>query len=186
MLGNWQYCITILFAFALWELLWVCMMQAHNYDFCIILQPIWSLHNVYTLAHIVGLTRSFVRIAPTGKINYWCNLTQLTWTQVFTATVAFSFTEGESHIQSTDFGWSVPLTYCESLRMAFAMEMCAALNPPQKFSEVGSAETPSFALSLRWTSTATLWKRLGPWLMTLKRRWLWWQRAGGERPRLLL
>lgn len=67
---------------------------------------------------------------------------------------------------------SVSLTYCESLRIGFAMEMCVALNPPQKLSEVGSAETPSLALSLRWTSTATLWKRLGHWLMTLKRRWL--------------
>lgn len=62
-----------------------------------------------------------------------------------------------------------PLTYSESLRMAFAMELFAAMKPPEKFSEVGSAETPSFALSLRWTSTANLWKRLGPWLMTLKR-----------------
>ena len=79
-----------------------------------------------------------------------------------------------------------PFTYCKALLTVLTMETCAALNPPQKFSEVGSAETPSFAFSLRWTSTATLWKRLGPWLMTLKRQWLWWHMAGGEQPRLLL
>lgn len=79
-----------------------------------------------------------------------------------------------------------PHTHLESLRMRdLSVEMCCTLWSWQKCLDVGSADTPSLALRRRCTSTATLWKRVEPWLITLRSLRLCLSGAGGERPRLL-
>ncbi len=77
-------------------------------------------------------------------------------------------------------------THPESLRMrCLSVEMWWTLWSWQNCLDVGSAETPSLALRRWCTSTATLWKRVEPWLMTLCSLRLCLSGAGGDRPRLL-